>query len=286
MTSLIAWLAIDQRQPSAMYIATDSRITLPDGDRYKTWDYGRKVFASKTFPEIFGYCGDALFPTQILSQIVELIDTNLIFDSADNPDSKLQKILTLLNLTTDNYFYPLANTFILYGTKSYDPSIKKPVLRNKFLMAKLDWSEVEKKWNGSWINLPQKSGPIVIEGSGKRAIIDRSEAWEKSSQSGTSRGVFGLFCSALLSRADEKSGGPPQLVGIRRNTNGISFGIIYNQKRYYFGLPIENIDNFESVIWHNILFEVCDGNTLELKPGYQRGYRQPQGIGNSSSNQG
>ena len=52
------------------YIASDSRITWGNNDIF---DYCKKVFTCKQFPEIFGYCGDVLFPSIVLSQIAEMI---------------------------------------------------------------------------------------------------------------------------------------------------------------------------------------------------------------------
>ena len=38
----------------------------------------KKVFASKKYPEIFGYAGDVLFPSIVLEQIIELIDAGVL----------------------------------------------------------------------------------------------------------------------------------------------------------------------------------------------------------------
>ena len=60
MTSLLAWVGVDSRHLSSIYLASDSRISWGD---VANWDFGRKLFASTKYPEIIGYVGDVLFPS-------------------------------------------------------------------------------------------------------------------------------------------------------------------------------------------------------------------------------
>lgn len=100
MTSLVSWVGIDQRGPSSVYFASDSRITWGGGD---TWSHGRKLFAARKYPHIFGYCGDVLFPTQSLGQIVELIDAGLIFEAKDGIDVCTERIISILDSAFRTY---------------------------------------------------------------------------------------------------------------------------------------------------------------------------------------
>ncbi|MEP2508894.1 MAG: hypothetical protein ABJH72_06030 [Reichenbachiella sp.] len=63
MTLIISWIGVDDKKDgkeiSSIYIASDSRYTWGKAKRY---DYGLKVFGSSKHPEIFGFCGDVLFP--------------------------------------------------------------------------------------------------------------------------------------------------------------------------------------------------------------------------------
>ena len=56
MTTLISWVGIDQRRPTSLYLASDSRISW--GSQHHRWDVGRKLFSCKVSADIFGYCGD------------------------------------------------------------------------------------------------------------------------------------------------------------------------------------------------------------------------------------
>lgn len=51
MMLLASWAAIDTHGISSAYIVSDSRISW--GNK-KYFDFGKKVFASKKYPEIFG----------------------------------------------------------------------------------------------------------------------------------------------------------------------------------------------------------------------------------------
>ena len=101
MTSLIAWVGIDSRGQSSAYLASDSRLTWGNS---ASWDTGGKLFASSRFPEIFGYCGDVTFPSQILPHTIELIDCNLLVKKEDTIDRKITKIFR--NIQNDFQNYP------------------------------------------------------------------------------------------------------------------------------------------------------------------------------------
>jgi hypothetical protein len=89
MTSLASWIGIDSRGQSSIYIVSDSRISWGEN---AVWNYGRKVFASRTTPEIFGYCGDVLFPSMFLSQVVDSISIGQLGDLID-PHGRAEKLL-------------------------------------------------------------------------------------------------------------------------------------------------------------------------------------------------
>ena len=101
MTLLVAWSGVDTHGTSSAYIAADSRITWPGNT---TFDHGRKVYGLDHFPDIFGYCGDVLFPTVVLGQISEMTDARLLF--ADNASPKIKSEAVALKLTEQFNNYP------------------------------------------------------------------------------------------------------------------------------------------------------------------------------------
>ena len=81
----------------------------------------------------------------------------------------------------------------------------------------------------------------------------------------TSRSVFSSFCDALDSGGDKHSGGAPQMIGLYRQKAGRSFGIIYNDKRYFEGLPVSDTGQADGIEWRNRRFEICDGATMQRR---------------------
>ena len=98
MTLLLAWASFDDGKddPSAIYIATDSRISWGDTS---TWDFAQKVFCVPQSMEIFGYCGDVMCVTQTLSQIVHLCSSN-IFGPPTDPAERINLFSRLIQEAT------------------------------------------------------------------------------------------------------------------------------------------------------------------------------------------
>ncbi|WP_155681775.1 hypothetical protein [Burkholderia stagnalis] len=100
MTLLVSWAGIDTHGTSSLYIASDSRLSW---DKATSYDAGRKVFAFARWPDVLGYCGDVLFPSLALNQIVDLADAGLLFAPDFSPKQKFQAIVDKLNDLASEY---------------------------------------------------------------------------------------------------------------------------------------------------------------------------------------
>ncbi len=262
MTSLAAWIGIDSRGASSFYLASDSRISWSEN---LTWDYGRKLFASQNHPDIFGYCGDVLFPSLILSQIVSMIDCGMIFSQIELPQERFKKFSDLV----ENSFAALPNQARRPFTILYCSRLNESI-KSTFELHRLDWN-AQNGWKISQPELPKQSNLVLSLGSGMESIKTSNLNWQNTEVKGTSRAVFSAFCDSLNSGIDPLTGGAPQLVGIYRKGCAKNFGIIFNEQRYLFGLPIED-ENLKSVEWRNCLFEISDPytkqrqNTAQVQP--------------------
>lgn len=116
MTTLISWITYDQRGPASLYIASDSRFSWGNSTY---WDSGRKVYFSNKYPDIFGFCGDVIFCSQIMSQITSYIDSCDVFEHTTSSDSRFDLIYKLVKRSFGDYPIKLAlNNFqILYATR-------------------------------------------------------------------------------------------------------------------------------------------------------------------------
>jgi hypothetical protein len=253
MTTLIAWIGADSRGPSSIYLASDSRISWPSG----RWDYGRKLFSAHTAQDIVGYCGDVLFPTQTLSQIFELIDRGLLFPAGTDADDRLNIIIDSLQRASSGYPSSESRDFdLLYCTR-----LAKG-MSSKFIAYQIHFSGGQAADPLS-ISIPQKSGLIAKLGSGSDAFCESFARWKMSDVGGTSRSVFSALAESVRSGLDPQSGGPPQLVGIYREGTSKSFGIVWENRRFFCGMEVGQASDYLQVPWHNDLFEICDPTSLK-----------------------
>lgn len=117
ITTLIAWVACDQRGPSALYFASDSRITW--GSRARRWDVGQKLFACKQSPDIFGYVGEVLFPSLVLSQITDAADHGLMIGGVEDVAARHAAFVQAIKLSFANrYNAPSGDFQILHATRA------------------------------------------------------------------------------------------------------------------------------------------------------------------------
>lgn len=265
MTSFVAWIGVDARGPASIYFASDSRISWSYQNKtYGIWDHGRKLFASAKYPEIFGYFGDTFFPSQVLAQVLDLIDGDILFESSDNPEIKFGKVISIVRRSFKDYPLNQGTPFtLIYSTR------ENSKMESCFHTAILSWSQ-EKGWTNRWLSIPKKSDVILSGGSGRQSINHWYERWSKTKEKGTTRSIFGSFCDSLQSGEDKYSGGAPQLVGIYRIGAAKTFGIIYQDKRYLLGLNIDKSENLDFIQWRNNLFERCDWRNKKLLKGAQQ----------------
>ncbi|HEY2711445.1 MAG TPA: hypothetical protein VGI60_02940 [Chthoniobacterales bacterium] len=258
MTLIVSWVGIDTHGPASIYIAADSRISW---NASKTYDYGRKVFALKSSPDIFGYCGDVLFPSLVLSQILEMADAGLLYDENSSSQTKFEAVKQKLIYQFSKY--PHAVQTITSDVLEILHASRDPTKKYDFTCNLLRWTRVSGKWESSAEPLPKASGVLFARGSGAPEFNDRFKEYAKGPNAGTSRNVFHCFCDTLFNTKEPTVGGSPQLVGLIRkpSSNGINFGVVRGGQRYYLGARIDELKNFDRIEWINELFEICDGQT-------------------------
>ncbi len=263
MTLLASWIGVDSRRPSSIYIMSDSRISWKNKAKF---DFGKKVFGCKHSPDIFGYCGDVLFPSIILNQITDLADNGLLFDYEWSCKEKSQAVMTKLIQSFNNYPSEVEGI----TAESLQIIHCSRDINSNFYCFKMQWIKKTNKWSGETIDFTKHSDKLFIVGSGATEFLEKYKLYWESENKKTSRAVFHCFNDTLINIKDKYCGGAPQLVGLYRIGNAKSFGIIYNNKRYFQGVQIDNLINFNNIDWRNELFEICDGITMKIKKNAQR----------------
>jgi hypothetical protein len=266
MTLLISWIAVDTHGPTSVYMASDSRISWGSNDHF---DYGRKVFALKKYPDILGYCGDVLFPSIVLGQIAEMADQGLLFA----PDASCKEKFEAIKGKLIQLFqtYPSMVKSITADTLQVLHASRDPSNNMKFFCDLIEWRR-SNGWAWQKVDIPTSSGPLLSLGSGSSEFTTNLKRYTSGPNKGTSRNIFHCFCDTLFNIQNVYCGGAPQLVGIYRkpHTPAITFGIIRNSRRYYLGARIDDLQNFESVEWRNDLFELFGGRTMKRQQDAQK----------------
>ena len=252
---MIAWVAVDSRVPSAAYIASDSRLSWPDGS---TWDYGKKTFASAQLPDIAGFSGGVLFPTMILGQYFALLDSGTIDEQSYESSQRIDLLYQYLRRASESMPNKFHEDFsIIYMSREsefMDSVFKTHIFKFK--------KSAECKWERQEIPPPEESSLLEVQGSGEESYWKASRSWEQSEHKRTSRSLYSAFVDSIKSDEDPRSGGPPQLVGLYRKDPGRLFGTIHDGERFLNGLQIhDEIPDDSRVEWRNEVFERVSGNT-------------------------
>lgn len=259
MTLIAAWASLDQKpnnkkQVASLYIASDSRASW--GNEAKV-DNLQKVFACSKSPDIFGFCGDVNFCQATLINIVSLIDQGILFE-VDN-DNKHEIVLGFINKRYAQHPKDRMATgsCIYYGTK-----VGRVFHLFVYYIKDGRFICVEKE-------MPKDSDVIVYDGSGKKEF---KENWiqvnhEKDNNHRTSRNVYHCLAKTIENTSKFSVGGVPQIVGIYRGTNAISFGIEKKERLYLLGHECSENENLDAVEWRNDNFEITNPHTKKLKDG-------------------
>lgn len=264
MTLLISWIGVDDKKDgkeiSSVYIASDSRYSWGNSGKF---DNGIKVFGSTKFPEIFGFCGDVLFPSTILGQLIPQIDNGIIIDESDTCKRKNEKILNFISSSLR--MYPkkfLGKSFtILHGTR----------YNKDFQLYRMTFNATN-GLQSQEIKLPRISTKVYCDGSGGVEFDENWKKWidQKHNNFRTSRAVYHCLDQTLKTIKDKNTGGLPQIVGLYRIKSSRLFGIIQNGTKYVYGKESSEDIYSEKIEWRNENFERMNPNTLKIIEGAQR----------------
>ena len=277
MTSFIAWSGADTHGTSSMYFASDSRISW-DKAGVNRWDTGAKVLASQNHPEVFGFTGYALLPFTVLTQARTAIDAGLRDPQAEkSADGKCDWLWDRIKEQTNAHPVGPDHDFtILYGvrtgTKTYiqrkgnEPPVHDDANpRATFTLYVLTWTASTEAFASARHPVPHACSSILrLSGTGAGGIQAAQDVWLESPGKGTSRTMFSSLCDALRSGADKQSGGAPQLVGLYRQGNGRTMGVVTQEGAFFQGVPFRSHPG-EAVEWRDELFNPVDSTGTPIK---------------------
>lgn len=261
---ILSWLSVDNRGPSAVYIVTDSRISWRTAA--ERWDSGRKTFAA-TSPDIFGYCGEVLFPSLVLGQFCDLIGRGLVWNEGADAATRHCRLVEFLATSFERRHNAPDHDFsIIHATRD------GKALDSVFHVWRTDYQANTKTWQDCPISIghPRKSKVLGTLGSGRISLLAEISRWNKSPQAQTARAYFAAFFDAIESGVDPRSGGMPQIVSLTRDGAGRLTGVIEEGERYLYGTPVAFVPALANIDWVNRLFERRDPETLARLSNAQR----------------
>jgi len=264
MTLVLSWLARDSRKVSAAYIASDSRIswdltTNSRGLEFApiAWDSGRKLFVFRNYPDIVAYCGDVLFPTQLITQAIDIFDMRVNSSSIDFPE-RISQFTSLLKEQLNRYPTDLLGKFEI-------------LIAGRYLDA-YQFGRYYLKWDSKVLIESYLSEnallfeTAIILGSGKSSFeafyVSR---FSKSDMHNFSRAGFSALSDYLKWDGKEKHcGGATQLVSIFNQGQPKVIGTIFGNERYILGSRVDNFSITEGFDWRDELFQRIQPNKLAL----------------------
>lgn len=275
MTTLIGWVSYtttgsDRKTPRAVYLASDSRITW--GSSARRWDAGRKLFAPHSAPHIFGYCGDVVFPSLVLGQIVSAIDRRALFAANADPQLKHSAIFESIQESFGRrHNAPDADFSILHVHR------QRSERGSRFFLWQIDYRRAGRIWSSTQLEIPPKTAIIVELGTGAVAARIHAKRWSESDVGGTSRSIFSGFCDALLSGSDPLSGGPPQVAALYNGGIPRSLGVLVDEELYLHGLKLKPGATLSGLECCDRLFHRIDSQTRRRLEGARR-FARPHGA--------
>jgi len=270
MTSLLVWAGVDSRDVTSLNMVADSRITFSNGD---VWDSAMKVFAATTHPLILGYVGDVVFPLVTLPGVLARADAGIYGSEAHNVLGSV-----IADIRNAWRTYPVGhrhNTTVLVGFR------RGAGMRSEFELRRLNGLAGSGDMHESSRPMPDRSGFVLIQGSGAKAVQEENEQWQQTEAGGTSRAAYAAFVDSLRIGADPLSGGAPQLASIWRDDRPArTIPVVFEDRRYLLGTEL-----FGNALltglgeWRGPLFERMDGQSKRLLAGAQPHLRPGEGVG-------
>lgn len=268
VTSFVSWLGADSRGPTSIYFASDSRISW--GNDPLVWDTGRKLFACRESPEIFGFTGYVLLPQSILTRASDFIDRRVLPPLASSsPAERAATLADIARIEVRSHTRPVADDFSLFYAARCGEGMPD---RCSFRLFQVYCSARSREVTVHRISIPTVSSVLRTNGTGAESINHWIARWHASDQGRTSRAVFSAFCDSLRSKQDARSGGEPQLIGLYRHKNAQVFGVVTERGASFEGILGVDVPRQAGIEWRDEAFQRVkpDGSLLKAAQPHAR----------------
>lgn len=287
VTTLVAWVSYQNSVPASLNIASDSRFTW--GTEAVRWDCGRKIFWSKNGREVFGYAGDVVSQSNMLSQLCELIDYSTVVIDESDAQKRHDVYFELLRSTfAAQVDVPRQNMMVFHGTRQepssnmQGDSLSTAAQTNPFRLWTISYDPVADVWKNEEHRFPDEVDdrridktifPNLALAAGSGAGIFRSERDSNFKKYGyRSRAVFAALMHAIGERGDAQSGGPAQAVTLGLTGAAKPVGFYIDGYRSVAGMRLGEVGTGGAIEWRNSDFDFLRGSDLKIASGARKGF--------------
>lgn len=272
MTTIVAWTSFQNGKASALTFASDSRLSWEPGKSF--WDFGRKIFWCKNSADIFGFAGDMVTQSTILSQACELFDYSLLAKPLQRAEDRHKYFIGLMKSAVE----ALNGVFIegidtLHGMREdHEGGHTFRLWRTKFDPRTRGWTDNEMKFSaiGKKGNLDDP-GQFFSAGSGAHKHRNH---WEtRTREAGdTSRSIFRALVDVIDGGNDSQTGGMPQVVCLGFEGFPRPVGISVNRNRSVCGMPLGPAGVGGVIEWRDENYKFLNASSLERKSNASEHY--------------
>ena len=268
MTTLQSWIAYSDtgespQLPRAIYIASDSRITW--GSAKHRWEAGRKVFAPREQPHLFGFCGDVILPALVIGQILSAIDSGVLFAQNASATDRHDAIFKAVKRAVDRAISTPTSNFTIHHI------CRESVWPQKTFRAwDIFFTASERSCTSHEIAVPLTTDLVGTYGSGKMSATQHHQKWQLSDAAGRSRALLASFCDSIKLGNDPLSGGPPQVAALYTKGPPVQIGMIVEGRRFLNGMEVDIKPYLSNIEWRDSLGQVVEPITGDPLPGARR----------------
>lgn len=268
MTTLQSWVSYSDtgespHLPRAVYIASDSRITW--GSAHRRWEAGRKVFATRQQPHLFGFCGDVVLPALLIGQVVSAIDLGVLFAQEASTTDRQDAVFKAVQNGINQAISTPTSDFTIHHIQR-----ERAWPQTSFRAWSIFFNAIKSSCTSVELTVPLTTEVVGSYGSGKESGAARYLEWQQSDAKGRSRAILASFCDSIRPGNDPLSGGPPQIAALYTNGSPVEIRMIFEGRRYVNGLQVDVAPHLSNIEWRDSLGQTVEPMTGISMPGARR----------------
>lgn len=271
MTTLVAWVSYKNKKPTTLTFASDSRLSW--GKNGPKWDYGRKIYWCKSSPDLFGYSGDMVTQSTIISHVCDLLDYSAIKASNATGEEKHQMFVALIQTAVAAQAgLKIGKLSTLHGqrmTEGDGPAFR--LWRTEYDPQTNCWCDEELRFecNDDIKNEHDAPGDAFASGTGANKFWNNWREKQKS-QGKNSPVVFRSLMATIEGKEDPYTGGHPQIVRLGLTGNASPVGFWSASERVVCGMPLGELGAAGQIEWTDREFNFSRPDADEIKSGARR----------------